>query len=423
MRVLILHMRYAPDLTGTGPLVTELATDLAARGEDVAVVASVPHYGRSDVPREYRGGLFHERMESGVRVIRTMGWTRGLDSVIGRSADYLLYAALSTAAGLRLPRPDVVLCVAPPITVGLTGWLLRRGAPLVLSTQDIWPDGLISMGRLRSPRMIRVFHAFEGWLYRQCRSISVLSEGMKANLISKGVPAEKVVVIPNWVDLGGWVPAPKANAFRNELGLENRFVILFAGNLGYAAALESVIETAALLRDEPAITFLIVGEGSAKKDLMRMAAEVPLDNVRFVTTQPASRLLDVYGVADLSLVTLRKGMGQVSVPSKAYSIMASRRAMLASVPQDSEIHRLVKEAGCGMWVPSEDAAAMARAIRELRGDVARLEAFGSNGRRWVQTHHARSQSVSKYHQWLAEAAGRPPPPAEQVNAREAAQDR
>lgn len=409
MRILILHMRYAPDLTGTGPLVTELATDLAARGEDVAVVASVPHYGRADVPTEYRGGLFHDRIEDGVRVIRTMGWTRGLDSVVGRGADYVLYTALSLAAGFRLPRPDVVLCVAPPITVGLSGWLVRRGAPLVLNAQDIWPDGLVSMGRLRSTWMIGLFQAFERWLYRRCRSISVLSEGMKARLMAKGVPANKVVVIPNWIDIDAWTPAPKANSFRAELGLENRFVVLFAGNLGYAAGLETVLEAAVLLRTEPAITFLVVGEGSAKKELTRRAAELGLDNVRFATTQPASRVPEVYGAADLSLVTLRKGMGQVSVPSKAYSIMASGRAILASVPEDSEIELLVKEAGCGVWVPPEDAAAMVRAIRELRGDKALLESFGAKGRRWVEDRHARSDAVSKYHQWLAEAAGQPSP--------------
>jgi len=409
MRVLILHMRYAPDLTGTGPLVTELATDLAARGEDVAVVASVPHYGRRDVPTEYRGGLLHDRIEDGVRVIRTMGWTRGPGTVVGRGADYILYTVLSIVAGLRLPRPDVILCVAPPITVGLTGWLLRRGAPLVLNAQDIWPDGLISMGRLRSPSMIRVFQSFERWLYRRCRSISVLSEGMKANLTAKGVPPEKVVVIPNWVDLQAWTLMPRANSFRTELGLENRFVVLFAGNLGYAAALETVLEAAALLRSQPAIRFLFVGEGSAKKDLASRAGELGLENVQFVTTQPASRLPEVYGVADLSLVTLRKGMGRVSVPSKAYSIMASGRAMLASVPGDSEVRRLVEDAGCGMWVPPQDAPGMARAILELRGDADRLQALGSNGRRWVEDRHARERSVSKYHQWLVEAASQPSP--------------
>ena len=410
MRVLILHMRYAPDLTGTGPLVTELATDLAARGEDVAVVASVPHYGRSDVPREYRGGLFHERIEDGVRVIRTMGWTRGLDTVVGRAADYLLYTLLSTAAGLRLPKPDVILCVAPPISVGLTGWLLsRRGAPLLLNAQDIWPDGLISMGRLRSPWMIRALRTFERWLYRRCTSISVLSEGMRSNLMAKGVSGDKVVVIPNWIDPGAIRPIPKDNPFRAELGLEGRFVVLFAGNLGYAAGLEHVLEAAGLLRSESAIAFLMVGEGSAKKGLVRRAAELGLRNLQFVTTQPVSRLPEVYGVADLSLVTLRKGMGQVSVPSKAYSIMASSRPILASVPEDSEIQRLVKEADCGAWIPPEDPQAMAEAIRELRRDGPRLAALASNGRRWVEARHARPQLVSEYHQWIAEAASQPSP--------------
>lgn len=407
MRLLILHMRYAPDLTGTGPLVTELAEDLAGLGEDVTVVTSVPHYGRSDVPREYRGRWFHDRIENGVRVIRTMGSTWGLDTVVGRAVDYLLYAILSTVAGLRLPRPDVILCVTPPITVGLSGWLLARGATVLLNAQDIWPDGLIRMGHLRSPTLIRLLQTFERWLYHLCSSISVLSEGMKANLVAKGVPPGKIVVLPNWVDVESWRAAPKANSFRAELGLEDKFLVLFAGNMGYAAALEEVLEAANSLRTDASVVFLLVGEGSAKRGLVRRAAELGLENVRFVTTQPPDRLPEVYAVADLSLVTLRAGMGQVSVPSKVNSILASARPILASVPEDSEVRRLVNEAECGQWVPPQDGQAIARAIRELRKDRVRLETWGLNGRRLVEELYPRSRSVPKYHQWITEAAARP----------------
>ncbi|OGO71413.1 MAG: hypothetical protein A2Z37_06685, partial [Chloroflexi bacterium RBG_19FT_COMBO_62_14] len=314
MRVLILHMRYWPEATGTGPLVTELAEDLAAAGEDVVVVTSVPHYGLPEIPAEFRGGLIHRALKSGVTVYRTLAPVAHVGSALGRGLDYAAYTVLASLAAISLGPVDIILCVAPPVTVGFSGWVVGflRKCPTVFNAQDIWPDGLISMGRIHNQVLIAVLRRLEQLVYRTSNRITVVSEGMRKNVLSKGVAAGRVQVIPNWVDTERIHPVEGPNPFRNELALGESFVVLFAGNVGYAAGLESVLAAAGLLRGEPRICFLIVGEGSAKADLLRAAEREGLTNVRFLPTQPSGILSNVLGAGDVGLVPLREGMGAVS---------------------------------------------------------------------------------------------------------------
>ena len=404
MRVLILHMRYWPEATGTGPLVTELAEDLAAAGEDVVVVTSVPHYGLPEIPAEFRGGLIHRALKSGVTVYRTLAPVAHVGSALGRGLDYAAYTVLASLAAISLGPVDIILCVAPPVTVGFSGWVVGflRKCPTVFNAQDIWPDGLISMGRIHNQVLIAVLRRLEQLVYRTSNRITVVSEGMRKNVLSKGVAAGRVQVIPNWVDTERIHPVEGPNPFRNELALGESFVVLFAGNVGYAAGLESVLAAAGLLRGEPRICFLIVGEGSAKADLLRAAEREGLTNVRFLPTQPSGILSNVLGAGDVGLVPLREGMGAVSVPSKAYAIMAGGRPVLAAVPTDSEIRHLVAEAKCGVCVPAEEPQALAEAVLRMASEPDRLKEYGRNARSYVVERYSRAIMTSRYRKLLGE---------------------
>lgn len=406
MRIMILHMRFHPDLTGTGPLVTDLATDLVEAGNEVTVISSMPHYGRHEIPAEYRGKLLHRSRFKGVDLWRTFVYVPKNPSGFQRALNYLSYTIMSIAAGLLAGRPDVILCVNPPITVGFSGWLLSllRRAPLVFNVQDVWPDCLVIIDQLRSPLLIRIFKALEKFIYRVSTRVTVLSDGMKENLMRKGVPAGKAVVIPNWSDVENIRPVKRENSFRAAHGLNGEFVVMFAGNLGFIAMLDKVVEAAGLLADDPQIQFLIIGEGNAKAGLVKRAGELGLKNLRFLPTQPKEVLPEMLGAADLSLVTLNRRLGQLNVPSKTYSIMASARPVLASVPENSEIARLVKVAGCGEDVPPEDPQALALAIRRLSDQQEKLQAYGDNGRRYVEQHLTRRRITSHYHKLLHQVA-------------------
>jgi colanic acid biosynthesis glycosyl transferase WcaI len=402
MRIMILHMRFHPDLTGTGPLVSDLASDLVELGNEVTVISSMPHYGRHEIPPEYRGKLLHRSEYKGVDLWRTFVYVPKSPSGFQRAINYLSYTIMSIVAGLLTRKPDVILCVNPPITVGFSGWLLSlaRRAPLIFNVQDVWPDCLVIIDQLRSRLLIRIFKHLEKFIYRVSSRVTVLSEGMRENLMQKGVPAEKAVVIPNWSDVETIRPMERENSFRAAHGLNGEFIVMFAGNLGFIAMLDKVLEAAKLLEDDPHIQFLIVGEGNAKAGLVNRAGELGLQNLRFLPTQPKEVLPEMLGAADLSLVTLNRRLGQLNVPSKTYSIMASARPVLASVPENSEIARLIEVAGCGEGVPPEDPQALAQVIRRLSCQQEKLLIYGANGRRYVEEYLTRRRLTAQYHNLL-----------------------
>ncbi|HJZ80825.1 MAG TPA: glycosyltransferase family 4 protein, partial [Pyrinomonadaceae bacterium] len=309
---------------------------------------------------------------------------------------------MSVVGGLMAKKPDVILCVNPPITVGFSGWLLSlsRRAPVVFNVQDVWPDCLVIIDKLRSPLLIRIFKSLEKFIYRVSARVTVLSEGMKENLMRKGVPAEKVVVIPNWANVETIRPVERENSFRVAHDLNGDFVVMFSGNLGYIAMLDKVLEAAKLLENESHIKFLIVGAGSAKAGLVSRADELGVKNVRFLPTQPQEVLPEMLGSADLSLVTLNRRLGQLNVPSKTCSIMASARPVLAAVPENSEIARLVKVADCGVSVPPEDPQSLAQAIKHLSSQPEKLRTYGANGRRYVEEHLPRRRLTRQYRDLL-----------------------
>ena len=187
-------------------------------------------------------------------------------------------------------------------------------------------------------------------------------------------------------------------------GLDGQFVVMFAGNIGFISVLETVLDAAKVLKDRSDIQFLIVGEGNAKAALVKKADDFGLPNVRFLPTQSPKVLPGMLAAADVSLVTLDRRLGQLNVPSKTYNIMASGRPVLASVPTDSEIARLVKEATCGVTVPPEDPTALAEAIVQMKRDPNKLDRLGKNGRRYVEKHYAKDKIILKYRELLHEVA-------------------
>jgi colanic acid biosynthesis glycosyl transferase WcaI len=399
-------MRFHPDLTGTGPLVTDLAAHFAAMGDDVTVVTSMPHYGRKDIHAAYRGRLIHRETFKGVDVYRTFVYVPPNPKGFHRSVNYLSYSFMSIVAGILSGRQDVILCITPPITIGLCGWLVgvTRQTPMIFNAQDIWPACIVIVGQLRNPILIRIFQHLEKFIYRVSARVTVLSYGMKTDLLKKGVEENKITLIPNWADVEHIQPVSKNNGFRRAHGLDGHFVVMFAGNLGFNAVLDTVLDAAKLLEHENGTRFLIVGEGNAKKALVGRANALSLSNVDFLPTQPKETLPDMLGAADISLVTLNRHLGLLNVPSKTYSIMASARPVVAAVPENSEIASLVKQANCGVWVPPENPRALASAIQHLSKQPELLEQYGANGRKYVVSHYDKTTMLDRYHHLLHEVA-------------------
>jgi colanic acid biosynthesis glycosyl transferase WcaI len=249
---------------------------------------------------------------------------------------------------------------------------------------------------LRGRRTIRFFERLEKFIYRHSRKIFAISEEFKANLRGKGVAEDKVVVIPNFADTDFIRPMAKANAFSQAHELTDKYVVLYAGNIGLSQGLEVILDAAGHLRDRSEIVFLIVGQGARRDALVTEAERRGLNNVRFLPLQPEADVPLLYASCDVALIPLRRGIIENSVPCKTYSVMAAGRPYIACVDRGSNVWKLTETAGCGVCVEPEDGKALAEAVLQLQSEPAMAQAMGRNGREYVTRHFSREVITDRY---------------------------
>jgi colanic acid biosynthesis glycosyl transferase WcaI len=405
VRLLVICPHYAPDTAPTGEVMTSIGSELVARGHELHVVTSLPWYQHHRIEPGWGGRpVRHEDTDWG-RITRVHPFPTDKRNIPARAAAFAGFTVMSTAMGLRGrpgARPDAVLAMSPPLTLGIAGWLAARrwGVPFVFNIQDVFPDVAVELGAITNPTVIRAASALERWTYRRADAVTVLSDDLRDNLVAKirgTVPDahDRVRVIPNFVDTARITPAdPEAGAYRREFGLEGRRVVMYAGNVGLSQSLDLVLAAARKLADRTDVCFVINGGGSARDTLEAEAAG--LGNVRFVDYQPRERLPEVLAAGDVHVVPLRRGLARSSVPSKTYSILAAGRPVVASVDEGTEVARVVEEAEAGIAVPPDDPDAFTAAVAALVDDPARAAAMGRAGRAFVERWVSPSAVAERY---------------------------
>ena len=402
MRVLLLTPHYPPEIRSVSVLMSQLAEDLAAAGHAVTVVTPYPPANMD----EARGQRAASEATTGVRVIRVpvLPFVKVAPTV--RAVTHFTLAASMLAAGWRAGRHDVILAYSPPLTVALACEALGRrwGAPFILNVQDLYPQTLIDLGLVRSPVVIGTLRWLERRAYRHAGAITVHSAGNRDHLVERAVAPEKVRIIPNWVDTATPFPGPMESTFRSELGLGDRFVVAFAGVMGYAQDMQVIIEAATLLRDERDIVFLLVGDGVRRREAEEAVHARGLDAVRFLPFQPLERYALLIHAADCCLVTLQASVATPVVPSKIAGILAASRPVVAALPS-GDARELVTQSRGGVCVAPGDASGLAEAIRGLARDRDRRLAMGQAGHQYVEAHFSRAAAVSIYERLIEEIAG------------------
>lgn len=388
--VVVLCPHFAPDTAPTGVVMTRIVDELVNLGHRVHVVTSLPWYRQHRVEDGWTGRAWRTEKTRWGSIVRVSPFAGNDKANIPRRAiGFAAFSVLIGARGLFVGgvhrRAAAVIAMSPPLTLGLTGWLVAkaRRAPLVFNIQDVFPDAAVSTGKLSNRRVIALAEWLERVSYRRADAVVVLSDDLRRNVAGKLSPkhAGKAVVIPNFVDSERIVPGGTDTAYRREFTPGAEPVVMYAGNVGFSQSLDLVIEAA---RRMPRVWFVVNGEGSSRSELQQQAAG--LANVVFVDYQPADRLAEVLASADVHVVPLRRGLGNVSVPSKAYSIMAAARPILASIDSDSEVARMIGAARCGAVVAPDDADAFVAALTLLLDQPGERVAMGERGRHWVVEH-------------------------------------
>lgn len=374
-KLTLISQYFYPEMISTGQILTELLEALSDRGISSSVICAQPtYYGKSKVA----GFMIHRNIAIS-RTANTQYDKNVLKGKVCNAASFFL-AALVKAFAQKAP--DLFLLVTNPSFLGAMGPILKvlKKRPFVLIIHDLYPDIAIKTGYLKKGTPIDVlWQKMNRWIYRSAHFIVVLGRDMQ-ELVRRQMPSihrSKVVYIPNWADPQLIQPMPfEKNRLIQQLGLQNKFVVQYSGNMGLTHDMETIIEAAIELREDHNIHFLLIGGGGKLPEIKATAARYRLHNMTFLPYQPRENLKHSLGAAHVGLVSLAKNTRGLSVPSKIYGIMASGRPTVAIVPARSEIAETVHGFRCGIVTPPGDASALVSAIIFLRADKSERTAMG-----------------------------------------------
>lgn len=406
MRILFLSQWYDPEPSFKG---STLGRVLVTRGHHITALTGFPNYPAGQIYPGYHVRWRQWEQRDGLRVLRVPLYPNHSRSGGKRILNYLSFALAASTIGAALCGPaDVMWVYHPPLTVGIPAWwigLLRR-VPFVYEIQDMWPETLAATGMLPSGGAAKILGWLARFIYARAAAITVISPGFKRNLIAKGVPADKIHVIPNWADEDIYRPVPRDEALGGEHGLCDRFNIMFAGTMGAAQAMDTVLDAAGQLRDVPAVQFVLIGDGIDVERLKQQAAARGLNNVRFIGRQPAERMPHFFAWADALLVHLKRDpLFEITIPSKTIAYLACGRPIITCTAGDPA--EVVCQAGAGLACEPENAGALAQAVRDLQAMTAeQREALGQAGRQAFLEHYTRAALVERYEALFQQVAAR-----------------
>ena len=409
-RILILSLIFRPDNVSTAQIMGDLVLDFKARGHDVFVITTVPHFNEdaealAEQPlNDYWGGLFKKSSYCGVEVLHAWMPRKGKSKLL-RIIGWLGFHFISTLSGLFIRfKPDIILAPSPPLTIGVSAWLLglKHRCSFVYNVQEIYPDVAVNLGVLRNGFIIKCLQRLESFVYDKAQVLAVISDGMANHIRARGVPEDKIHIIPNFVDVEDFCPLPKVNDFSQHHGLADKFVVSYAGNMGAPQGLKVLIEAAHLLRHEVGVHFLMMGDGSERSSLIAMAQDMNLTNMTFLSYQPYSLMPEAYAAVDASFVSQTQGTSNDGIPSKVYRIMACARPVIACTDAGSDLARLVEKSEGGVVVQSGDVVALASAIQHAYLNREVWSKKGLKARDFVLHNYSRPSVSTLYHELITE---------------------
>ena len=406
MKITFLTAYFAPEITPVTHLFSDLTADLAASGAEVTVVANRAARGLDEKTRAEYAARTDERKD-GVRILRVGANAREGRGLASRAVHFL-GNTLAIWQRARRIETDVYLINSMPPYLGLVGALLARRAPTVYLLQDIFPDSVIAMGKLRETGAIaRAFRWMERVTYRRNTRFVTVSEDMKRTLLHKGIAAERIRVIPNWVDAEQVVPVARAeNPVFDRFSLSrDGFYVCYAGTLGILQDIGTLLGAAKLLRQErPEISFLIFGGGALYADTARAIETDGLDTVRLLPLLPVPEAKYAYSAGDVAVVPLRDGVTDIAMPSKTWSALSAARPVVCTARGESAWANMLLASGAAEIAAPGDARALADAIARLYDARETLKERGALGRAFVKKQLARRDATDAYARVLAEAA-------------------
>jgi glycosyltransferase involved in cell wall biosynthesis len=396
-RLLVLNQYYWPGVEATAQLLTDLCEALADEYE-IRVLTGMLH-GHELLP--------HRVDRNGVEIVRVHSTAFERSRLGLRGLNYVSYLGASLVTALAGPKPDLVLCMTDPPVIGDVGLAVskRFGVPLLVISEDVFPEIATKLRRLESPVLVGVLRQLVRLYLKRADRVVAIGETMRQRLEAKGAPVDRLRVIPNWIDTGSITPREHENEWRSEQKLTGRFVVMHSGNVGHAQDLDTLVRATTFLRDLDDLAVVIVGFGARHAEIQSLAGRLETDRVRFLPYQPRDVLPLSLAAGNLHFVGLARGLSGYVVPSRLYGILAAGRPVIVSADADSETAQVVSDVGCGVVLPPGRPELVARVIRDAYDGKLDLEDMGRRGREYVTAEADRAVAVGRYRTVLRELVG------------------
>jgi len=376
------------------------ARELSRQGHDVQVLTGFPNYPEGKIYDRYKGKILYKEVVEGIPITRLPIYPSHNYSSIKRMLSYTSLSLTQAAIGpFVVKKADVAFVSQGPATIGLPSITHKcfRKIPFVFNIQDLWPDTLLSTGMFNSSKGLKLVDWWCRYVYKKAAKIVVIAPGMKKALIERGVPEDKVDVIYNWCDDTIVNCRAGSNSLKRELRLEGKFNIMFAGNMGKAQALDSVMKAASMLKERyRQVQFVMIGSGVEVDHLRGLAKELKLTNVIFHGQKPFTEIGSILKLADGLLVHLRDDpLFSITIPSKTQAYLAIGRPIIIGVKGDAS--NIIEQANAGFVCEPENPESIAQAIVNLlQMPAGQREIMGSNARDYYEKHMSFQTATKKY---------------------------
>ncbi len=397
MRILLLTQYFWPETGAAQVRLQELAQGLQKFGHEVTVVTAFPNHPTGIIPPEYRGKLFQRESWQGMTIIRTWVYPVQRGRFWLRLWNYFSFVLSAMWGVVRSGPQDLIVVESPPLFIGFTALFAKlvKRAPYIFNISDLWPESAVVLGLVTNRKVIRLAEGLERYFYRKAAMLSTQTEGIIASLVQRGIPQEKIMFLPNGVDPELFRPRPPDKLLAKQLGLEGKYIVLYAGTMGYAHGIETALNAAEILREHPEIYFLFVGDGSERPKLEQLARDKGLTNVKFIDFQPLEQISRYYSLSSLNLSTLRRySLSEGVRPSKVFPGLASGKPLV--YVGEGEGAKVVEASGGGVVLEPENPELLAQTILRLKEEPEVCSTMAAKGREYVTENYAWPKLIEKW---------------------------
>lgn len=400
MRILQLAGYFFPEKAASIYLEENRYEAFSNAGFKTIVYAARPQRGLTEEEyQEYKNKKLEMMYNGGVEVHRFAMYREGKNAVL-RAFRYFLISVVQLWKGIWAKDIDIIYVASTPPTQGALAALVKKfkKVPFVYNLQDIFPDSLAGTGLAKKGGLLwKIGRTIENFTYRNADKIIVISQDFKKNIMAKGVPEDKIVVVYNWVDQNAVKDIPRSeNKLFAMYGLDpSKFYVTYNGNIGLTQNMDMLLEVAKALEANEDIQFVLVGNGAYLEQVKQIVADRNISNVHLLPFQPYEDISHVFSLGDVSLVISKPGVGANSVPSKTWSIMSASRPVLANF-DENELKTIIEENNCGIFTKAGDKVAFSDAILKLYNNRDLCKEYGRNGRQFVMDNLTREAGTKKY---------------------------